>query len=293
MSLFKGSGAALVTPFNAGGVNLDALGKLIDFVIDGGTDALFVLGTTGEPSTMTRAEKERVLEFSIARAAKRAPVFAGSGANDTLAAVEQSKRFADMGADGLLVVTPYYNKCTQNGCVAHYAAVSDAVKIPIVAYNVPTRTGFNIAPATAARLADIKNVRALKEAGGDIDQIIEVAKLLHDKMDWYSGDDSLTVPCMSLGAKGVISVAANVIPKQVRDMTALCLSGDYPGAAELQFKILAFVKTLFKEVNPIPCKKALQFIGIDAGVPRLPLTEMEKANADILFGEMKKIGLVR
>lgn len=291
-SLFKGSGVALVTPFDENGVNFDTLGKLIDHIVKGKTDALFVLGTTGEPSTMTLEEKKSVLEFSISRVAKKIPVFAGSGGNNTAEAVKQSKLFEDMGADGLLVVTPYYNKCTQNGVVSHYKAISDAVKTPIVAYNVPTRTGFNIAPATALRLSEIKNIRALKEASGDIDQVLDVARLLDGKMDFYSGDDSLTVPAMALGAMGVISVAANVIPEKIHNMAALCLDGEFTEAKKIQFSIAEFVKALFSEVNPIPCKKALEFLGFNVGVPRLPLTEMESVHAEKLKTEMQKIGII-
>ena len=191
-----------------------------------------------------------------------------------------------------MVVTPYYNKCTQNGAYLHYKAISDSVHIPMIVYNVPTRTGFNLAPETILRLSELKNVRGVKEASGDIDQVLEVARLLDGKMDWYSGDDSLTVPAMSIGAKGVISVAANVIPEKMHAITALCANGKYAEAAKLGFAVNPFVKKLFSEVNPIPCKKALQLIGIDAGAPRLPLTEMEPAHVEAMAAEMAKLGLI-
>lgn len=292
MSLFKGSGVAMITPFIGDKVNFKALDEHINHLLKGNTDALFVLGTTGEPCTMSLEEKESVLKFCIDKVNKRIPVIAGSGGNDTKKAIELSKHFEDMGADGLLVVTPYYNKCTQNGAVAYYSAISDSVNIPIIAYNVPTRTGFNIAPVTGAKIADIKNVIAIKEASGDIDQVLEIAKLIRGKIDLYSGDDSLALPIMSIGGLGLISVAANVIPKQIHDMIAYTLQNDYVKAQELHFKYNTFVKLLFSEVNPIPCKKALEFLGIKVGTPRAPLTEMEKEHADILNAEMKKLGLI-
>ena len=293
MSIFTGSGVALITPFTENGVNFDALGKLIDHTVKGKTDAMFILGTTGEPSTMTKSEKESVIDFTMKRVGKKIPVFVGSGGNNTADVIEWSKRVQSMGVDGLLVVTPYYNKCTQNGVLAHYKAVADAVKIPIVAYNVPTRTGFNMKPETIARLADIKNMAAVKEASGDIDQLLEVARLTKGKIDFYSGDDSLTVPAMSIGAKGVISVAANVIPEKVHNMAALCFNNQYEKACEIQFEIAPFVKSLFSEVNPIPCKKALQLMGFDVGIPRLPLTEMEPETTAKMAEHMRKLGLIK
>lgn len=293
MSLFYGSGVAIVTPFGADGkINYNALDALIAHVINGGADAIFACGTTGEPSTMNIEERENVISFCVKKAAGKVPVFAGSGSNNTQDAVAFSKRCEKLGADGLLVVTPYYNKCTQNGAYLHYKAISDAVNIPIIVYNVPTRTSFNLAPATILRLTEIKNVKAVKEASGDIDQVLEVARLLDGTIDWYIGDDSLTVPAMSIGAKGVISVAANVIPDIMHKITSLCRNGDYASASKLGFKINPFVKKLFCEVNPIACKKALQLIGIDVGVPRLPLTELEAANTESLKKEMLNLGLI-
>lgn len=293
MALFTGAGVALITPFhNDGGVNFDALDKLLDHVLAGGADALFACGTTGEPSTMTADERISVISACVKKAKGKVPVFAGSGGNNTAEAIRFSQKCEELGVDGLLVVTPYYNKCTQNGAVAHYKAIAESVHIPIIAYNVPTRTGFNLAPATIARLAELPNVRGIKEASGDIDQMLEVARLISGKMDFYSGDDSLTVPAMSIGAKGVISVAANVIPDTMHEITSLCFAGNYPEAAKRAFTVYPFIKKLFCEVNPIPCKKALQFIGIDAGAPRMPLTEMESEHAEALRAEMQKLKLL-
>ena len=193
----------------------------------------------------------------------------------------------------MLVVTPYYNKCTQNGAYLHYKAVAESVHIPIIAYNVPTRTGFNMSPDTILRLSELPNMCGIKEASGDIDQMLEVARLLHGKMDFYSGDDSLAVPAMSIGAKGVISVAANVVPKEMHTITALCEKGDYPQASALAFKLYPFIKKLFCEVNPIPCKKALQLLGIDVGAPRMPLTELEPEHTAALKVDMQDLGLIK
>ncbi|MCI8459399.1 MAG: 4-hydroxy-tetrahydrodipicolinate synthase [Clostridia bacterium] len=293
MALFNGAGVALVTPFDSnGGVNFSALDALLTHVLDGGVGALFACGTTGEPSTMTKQERESVISYCVQKANGKVPVFAGSGGNNTQEAIAFSRRCEELGVDGLLVVTPYYNKCTQNGAYLHYKAISESVHIPIIAYNVPTRTGFNLAPATVARLCELPNVRGIKEASGDIDQMLEVARLISGKMDFYSGDDSLTVPAMSIGAKGVISVAANVIPSEMQEITELCEQGNYSQAAQLGFRVNPFVKKLFSEVNPIPCKKALQLLGIDAGIPRLPLTEMEPEHTQALRAEMQKLGLI-
>lgn len=293
MALFRGAGVALVTPFDKdGNIDYDILDTLLEHVLQGGVDAIFACGTTGEPSTMTQDERLDVLRAVVAKAHGKVPVFAGSGGNNTAEAVAFSLKCEEAGADGLLVVTPYYNKCTQNGAYLHYKAISDAVHIPIVVYNVPTRTGFNLCPATIRRLADLPNVRAIKEASGDIDQVLEVARLLDGVMDWYSGDDSLTVPAMSIGAAGVVSVAANVIPDRMHRITALCDAGDYAAASKLGFALNPFIKKLFCEVNPIPCKKALQLLGIDVGAPRLPLTELEEAHTSALAADMRALGLI-
>ncbi|MCL2062245.1 MAG: 4-hydroxy-tetrahydrodipicolinate synthase [Firmicutes bacterium] len=293
MSLFKGSGVAMVTAFSDSGINYGAQEKIIQHILQGGTNAIFVCGTTGEPSTMTAAEREALLDFTIKTVNKRVPVYAGSGGNNTAETVRFSRRCQDIGADGLMVVTPYYNKCTQNGLVQHYAAIGEAVNIPIIAYNVPGRTGVDIKPETAARLAQIKNIRAIKEASGDIHQISETMRLTQGKLITYSGDDSLTLPAVALGAAGVVSVAANVIPDKVSLLTKLALDGKFSAAAKEHFAAAPLMKLLFCEVNPIPVKKALQFLGFDAGIPRLPLTEMEKENAVLLHAEMQRLGLIK
>ena len=293
MPLFTGSGVAMITAFTHDGINFDAQGKIIDYLVQNGADALFVCGTTGEPSTMTPREREDLIEFTLQKVNKRIPVFAGSGGNNTDESVKFSKRCESLGADGLLVVTPYYNKCTQNGLLAHYGAIGEAVNIPIIAYNVPTRTNVNILPETARKLADIKNIRALKEASGDIHQISEIIRQTQGKLDIYSGDDSLTVPAMSLGAVGVVSVAANVVPDKMHNMAKLCKNGKFHEAAKIHFELAALTKLLFCEVNPIPTKKAMQLLGFNVGTPRLPLTELEPQNTVALSNEMKKLNLIK
>lgn len=293
MSLFTGSGTALVTPFAENGVDFDALEKLLDYQLESGTSALFVLGTTGEPATMTQNERDEVIKFAVSHVKGRAPVIIGSGSNSTAIAVENSRHAASLGADGLLVVTPYYNKCTQKGLVEHYRAVCESVDIPVIAYNVPTRTKVNIEPDTAARLCELRNMSGIKEASGDIDQIQALAAAIEGGMDLYIGDDSLTTVAFCLGAKGVISVASNVIPGVMAKLARLCLDGDFVSARKLQFKLMPLMRALFCEVNPIPAKKAMEFIGIDCGKPRLPLTEMEPEHAEKLRAVLKELKLDR
>ena len=292
MSIFKGVGVALVTPMTEDGINFDEYGRLIDHVIAGGADALIVGGTTGEPTTMTEEERVAMFRYAVKKADHRVPVIIGSGSNNTAAAVKMSMIAEKEGADGLLVVTPYYNKCTQNGLIAHYTAIADAVNIPIVLYNVPTRTGLKIAPATAAKLSEHKNIVAIKDAGENVDDLLAMCKECHGKLDIYSGNDSYTVFLMALGAQGVISVVANVAPAAMKGITDACFAGDYAKARELSFKIDPLAKGLFMEVNPIPTKKALEYIGIKAGKPRLPLTEMEPEHAEKLKSIMKDLGLI-
>ena len=291
MSLFKGVGVALITPMSDSGIDYGETEKLLEHTINGGADALFALGTTGEPATLTAAERARFLEFVLKKTRGRVPVFAGTGSNNTADAVEKSKAAERMGADGLLIVTPYYNKCTQNGLYEHYKTIDDAVGIPIVIYNVPPRTRVNIEPATAVRLAGLRNVKALKEANGEIDHWLDMMAALDGCLDVYSGDDSLTSVAMSLGAIGVISVAANIAPAEMKKLTDLCEKGDYAAASAQQLRLLPFLRALFCEVNPIPAKKAAEFIGIKAGKPRLPLTEMEPAHAERLLAAIKKLGI--
>ena len=292
MSIFTGAGVALCTPFTQDGVNFDAFGKLIDFQIDGGTDALIVNGTTGEPSTMSEEEKRAALSFALERTAGRIPVIAGTGGNDTKKVIAASIEAQKMGADALLIVTPYYNKATQKGLIAHYTAVADAVDIPIIVYNVPGRTGLNMLPETLAALAEHPNIAGMKEASGNLAQVSEMARLCGDKCDLYSGEDGLVVPLLSVGGKGVISVVSNIAPRIMHDMVEKFLSGDIAGARELQCKVNPLAAALFGEVNPLPAKTALRLIGIDAGPLRLPLTEMSDANLARLKREMQAFGLI-
>lgn len=276
MSLFKGLGVAMITPFDKNGVNFDAAGKIIEHIIGGGASSLIVLGTTGEPSTMSQTECDDMIRFTIEKTAKRVPVIVGAGTNSTEKTIQSSLNAERLGADGLLIVTPYYNKCTQNGLVAHYKAVAESVKTPIITYSVPGRTGVNILPETALRLSDIKNIVAIKEASGNIDQVQEIIRLTKGKTDVYLGDDNLTYTGMALGAKGVISVVGNVIPDKMSTLTSLMLNGEYDKARELNFKLCPIYKALFVEVNPIPVKWAMNYIGLNAGVPRLPLTPLDE-----------------
>lgn len=277
--IFKGTATALITPFTESGVDFDALDKLLDAQVAGGVSAVVVLGTTGEPATMTAAEKKAVIEFSVKKLKGVIPVIVGTGSNSTAAAIENSVQAEKLGADAILVVTPYYNKATQAGLVAHYTAIADAVNIPIICYNVPGRTGVNLLPATFAKIAEHRNIAAIKEASGNMEQIEEAIRLSEGKAVVYSGDDGITVPLMAMGGMGVISVASNVAPKFTSDMTSAMLDGDLAKAAAMQLRMLPFVRALFCEVNPIPVKKAAQLKGLCNGIVRLPLTEMSAENA--------------
>ncbi len=277
--IFKGTATALITPFTESGVDFDALDKLLDAQVAGGVSAVVVLGTTGEPATMTAAEKKAVIEFSVKKLKGVIPVIVGTGSNSTAAAIENSVQAEKLGADAILVVTPYYNKATQAGLIAHYTAIADAVNIPIICYNVPGRTGVNLLPATFAKMAEHRNIAAIKEASGNMEQIEEAIRLSEGKAVVYSGDDGITVPIMAMGGMGVISVASNVAPKFTSDMTSAMLDGDLAKAAAMQLRMLPFVRALFCEVNPIPVKKAAQLKGLCNGIVRLPLTEMTEENA--------------
>ena len=287
--IFKGSATALITPFTENGVDLAAYEKLLDFQISNGTDALVVLGTTGEPATMTAKEKEEVMRLAVKTAKGKIPVIIGTGANSTATAVENSVMAEKIGADAVLVVTPYYNKATQDGLVAHYSEIAKHVSLDVIAYNVPGRTGVNLLPKTFARLAEIKNVAAIKEASGNMEQIEEVIRLTEGKADVYSGDDSLTVPTLAMGGLGVISVASNVIPKYVSDMCKAFFDGDIKSAAKMQRDMLPFVKALFMEVNPIPVKKMAETLGICQKYIRLPLTEMTAENTKVLVNAYNEL----
>ena len=291
MRLFQGSGVALITPFTKDGVDFPALGKLIDRQIAGHTDAIICCGTTGEPSTMTEAERAEVIRFTIERVGGRIPVIVSSGGNNTEVVIRHSMEAQKAGADGLLVVTPYYNKCTQNGLIAHYTAVADAVDIPIIVYNVPGRTGVNVQPQTLLQMSKHPNIRAIKEASGNIAQFTEMQRLCGDTVAIYSGEDGLILPIMALGGQGVISVLANVVPEQTHALTQAMLQGDLKTARELQFQYNPLVDRLFCEVNPIPVKAACHALGLCENIVRLPLTPMEEANRQTLLQAMRACGL--
>ncbi len=292
MSIFKGSGVALVTPMKENGeINYESLEKLIEAQIAGGTDALIVCGTSGEAPTLDDPEHLDAIRFSVEVTKGRIPVIAGTGSNNTAHAVMMSEESEKLGADGVLLVTPYYNKATQDGLYAHYRKIASATKLPCIIYNVPSRTGTNILPETMARLAeDQKNIVAIKEASGNISQVAKLASLTDGKLDIYSGNDDQIVPICSLGGVGVISVLANVAPQETHDMVMLCLEDKYEEARNLQFRALPLVEQLFIEVNPIPVKAALNMQGFCVGSPRLPLTELTDAHKKTLKDAMQKFG---
>lgn len=271
--LFKGCGTAIITPFTKDGVNYEELKKLIEYQISEGVDSIIVCGTTGESSTMTTEERKETIKFAIDVANKRVPIIAGTGSNCTKNAVEMSQYAEKVGADGVLLVTPYYNKTTQEGLIAHYKEIANSINIPIILYNVPSRTGLNITPETCYELSKIDNIVAIKEASGNISQIAEIANLCQDNLQIYSGNDDQVVPILSLGGIGVISVLSNLFPKDVHNMVKYYLDGNVEEARKIQLQTLKLTKKLFKEVNPIPVKAALNIIGYNAGTPRLPLIE--------------------
>lgn len=291
-TIFKGSAVASITPFNENGIDYESFEKLIEFQIANGTQAFIVLGTTGEPSTMSDAEKKEIISFAVKTVRGRIKVIAGTGGNNTLKVIEDSKFAENAGADALLIVSPYYNKCTQNGLVAHYNAVANNVSTPIIAYNVPSRTGLNILPKTFAKMAEHKNIVALKEASGNIDQICELCSLIEGKAVVYSGDDAVTLPLLSMGAKGVISVAANIIPKFMNDLCSNFFNNNLSKALKMHNKLYPLVKALFIEVSPIPVKTAALLMSLCNGILRLPLTKMEEANLLILKEQLKSFGLI-
>lgn len=293
MALFQGAGVALVTPFHEDkSVNYEELTRLIEFQIENHTDAIIIMGTTGEPSTMTEEERLSVVAHAVNTVRGRIPVIAGSGGNCTDSVIAFSKKCETLGVNGLLVVTPYYNKCTQKGLYEHYKMVAEAVSLPIIMYNVPSRTGVNILPKTAARLGkEVSNIVAIKEASGNITQVADLINLAEGSLDVYSGNDDQIVPILSLGGCGVISVLSNIAPKDTHDMVMAYLEGDVKRAAYLQLKYLDVIHALFCEVNPIPVKKALEYKGFATKSLRMPLTEMEEENAAKLKAEMDKINI--
>ena len=282
---------AMITPFTQNGVNLEEFGKMIEYQIEGGTDALVVLGTTGEPATMTEAEKEEAITYAVKKAAGRIKIIVGTGSNNTAKAVAASVKAEKLGADGVLAVTPYYNKCTQKGLLEYYKAICAAVKIPVIAYNVPSRTAVNILPETAEKLACIPNMAGIKEASGNMAQVCETMRRIRGKMDLYSGEDFLNLPMLAIGGAGLISVTSNIAPALVKKMYTLVKQNKLDEANAVQDFLLPLEDACFLEVNPIPIKAAYNMLGFDAGVPRAPLTELEEANKAKLYEEMKKAGL--
>jgi 4-hydroxy-tetrahydrodipicolinate synthase len=292
MSIFRGSGVAIITPFTESDeIDFIKLGELIEWHITEKTDAIIICGTTGEASTMSEYEKKEAIKFTVHRVNGRIPVIAGTGSNNTKATIELSRWAETIGVDGLLLITPYYNKTTQRGCIEHFKAIASVVKIPIIIYNVPSRTGLNILPATLKELSDITNIVAIKEASSDISQIALIAHLCKDKLDIYSGNDDQIVPILALGGVGVISVVANILPKDTHDLCEKFENGDLYGALQIQLKMLTLINTLFIETNPIPVKTAMNLMGMKVGNLRLPLVDMSPKNLDTLKAEMINYGI--
>ena len=289
--IFKGMATALVTPMTAHGVDYEALGRLIDFQLENGINALVSVGTTGESATLSPQERKDVISYTIDRVAGRVPVIAGTGTNNTAHAIDFSVSADKAGADALLVVTPYYNKATQKGLIAHFTAIADKVSKPIILYNVPSRTGCNLLPATVAELAKHPNIAAIKEASGNMSQVVDLIARCGEDITVYSGEDGLTVPIMSMGGMGTISVLSNVVPKEAVAMTDAFFAGRIQEAAQWQCKLLPLVDCLFSEVNPIPAKAALSAMGFGEEHLRLPLTPMEPENREKLFAQLRKLGV--
>lgn len=287
MSIFQGSAVAIVTPFNENGVNFKKLEELLEWHVKEGTDAIVICGTTGEATTMTEKEKKDTIKFTVDVINKRIPVIAGTGSNNTASAISMSKYAENVGADGLLVITPYYNKTTQKGLVKHFSAINSEVKTPIILYNVPGRTGVNIAPNTLVELSKLSNVVGIKEASGNISQVVQMKALCRDSIDIYSGNDDQIVSIMALGGKGVISVLANILPSKVHEIAEKCLNNNFKEALDIQLDTLALTNALFVETNPIPVKTAMNLMGFEVGGLRLPLCEMEIKNEDLLKAVLK------
>ena len=291
-TVFTGMATALVTPMKRdGSIDYDAFGRFIEFQIESGINALVVMGTTGENATIEYADQKEIIRFTVEKVAKRVPVIAGTGTNNTDHVLHNTKNACEVGADAILVVTPYYNKATQNGLYQHFWTIAEASTVPVILYNVPGRTGCNLLPKTVAKLAEHPNIVAIKEATGNMAQMVELRALCGDKIDIYSGEDALTVPMMAMGAKGTISVLSNVVPAESVAMTDACKAGDFETAAQLQCRLLPLINALFSEVNPIPAKAATAAMGYGADFLRLPLTPMEDATKAVLFAEMRKLGI--
>ncbi len=295
MAIFTGAAVAIVTPFNAdGSINFDKLGELIDFNVNNGTDCIVIVGTTGEASTLSHEEHVECIRYAVQKTAHRIPVIAGTGSNCTETEVYLSTEAYKAGADGVLLVSPYYNKATQKGLKEHFGAVAKQVDIPIVLYNIPGRTGVNILPETVAELAhEYDTIVAIKDATGNIPQTMRMMQLLNGDFDVYSGEDGLITPMLSIGAKGVISVLSNIVPRDTHDIVASYLEGNVKKSMELQYKYLALVDALFSEVNPIPVKAALNLMGMNVGPLRLPLTEMDPVKKEVMKKEMQKLGIIK
>ena len=290
-TIFEGMATAIVTPMTATDIDYEALGRFIDFQIESGINAIVVMGTTGENATIEYSQQKDVIRFTVERVAKRVPVIAGTGTNNTEHVLHNTRNACEVGVDAVLVVTPYYNKATQSGLIQHFTMVADASSVPVILYNVPGRTGCALQPKTVAKLAEHPNIVALKEATGNMAQTVELMRLCGDKLDIYSGEDSIVVPMMSMGAAGCISVLSNVAPKQAVEMTDACLAGDFAKAAALQCRLLPLIDCLFSQVNPIPVKAAVAAMGICEDYLRLPLTPMEEPYRGSMLAEMRKLGI--
>ena len=290
-TVFEGMATAIVTPMTRDGIDYDALGRFIEFQIENGINAIVVMGTTGENATIEYVDQKEVIRYTVEKVAKRVPVIAGTGTNNTEHVLHNTKNACEVGADAVLVVTPYYNKATQNGLYQHFVTIADASAVPVILYNVPGRTGCNLLPKTVARLAEHERIVAIKEATGNMAQMVELMHLCGDKIDVYSGEDALVVPMMAMGAKGTISVLSNVAPRQAVAMSDACRAGDYKTAARMQADLLPLINALFSEVNPIPAKAGVSAMGFGEENLRLPLTPMEDATRAVLFDEMRKQGI--
>ena len=290
--IFKGCATALVTPFNDSGINYEEVRKMIEFQINGGVDGIVICGTTGESSTMSELEKQGIIKFTVDCVKGRIPVIAGTGSNCTKTAREMSLYAESVGVDAVLVVTPYYNKTTQKGLIEHYKSIADSINIPLILYNVPSRTGLNITPETCFELSKIDNIVAIKEASGNISQIADIKELCKDNLHIYSGNDDQILPILSLGGMGVISVLSNIIPFDVHSMVKKYFDGDYSDAIDIQIKSLKLIRSLFSEVNPIPIKEACNLMGFDVGIPRLPLIKMSNEKMKTLKKEMQNYGII-
>lgn len=290
-TIFTGMASAIVTPMTQTGIDYEALGRFLEFQIESGINAIVVMGTTGENATIEPEDQKKVIAYTVEKVAGRVPVIAGTGTNNTEHVLQNTRNACQVGADAVLVVTPYYNKATQNGLITHFTKVADVSTVPMILYNVPSRTGCNLLPKTLAKLAEHPNIAAVKEASGNMDQMVEIMSLCGDKLDVYCGEDSLTVPMMAMGAAGTISVLSNVAPREAVAMTDACMAGDYKTAAALQCKLLPLIRALFSEVNPIPAKAAVSAMGFGEEYLRLPLTPMEAQTRAVLYEQMRKLGI--